>query len=327
MPEHSWSLGGTNLRLVLDGVDAELAALCLAGTDHLAPPAPGAPECEIRLASAEAPDPDALSDLELSRTLPIAKGPIRLEARVYRRRRDDALVVSLGEAATSTVDHATGRVSVLIHDEGFFLRRADPLYTSSVLFKSFLLELLPTRGLYPVHVGACRRDDVCVLIGGEPGAGTSSCLLALLERGFGYLGDELTFLRRDATGVTVVGFPIHGKVRGAAGARIPVAARRGVSDGAVVFDPSMAAATAYPEGTLTHVLTVRPGRGTGAARVEVSDAMTALETLLRYDVFYGTRHHLGQLEAASTACETATRIEVTLGEDGAVEPLEEVLSR
>ena len=74
-----------------------------------------------------------------------------------------------------------------------------------ILFTLPLIEMLRRRGFYNIHAaGLCRGADA-VLLAGASGAGKSTLTLAMTRAGWGYLGDDMLFLKKD--GVEVFGFP------------------------------------------------------------------------------------------------------------------------
>jgi hypothetical protein len=76
---------------------------------------------------------------------------------------------------------------------------------SHILFTLPLIELLRRRGLYNVHAaGLCRGNDA-VLLAGPSGAGKSTLTLAMTRAGWGYMGDDMLFMKKDH--VEVFGFP------------------------------------------------------------------------------------------------------------------------
>lgn len=60
-------------------------------------------------------------------------------------------------------------------------------------------------GRVVLHAGAVRFQDMAVIIPGPSGAGKSTLVAGLVERGLGYLSDEVAVLAEDAT--TVLSYP------------------------------------------------------------------------------------------------------------------------
>jgi hypothetical protein len=72
--------------------------------------------------------------------------------------------------------------------------------------------LLPAGEEYvSLHAAALARDDVAVLLAGPPGAGKTTITLALLERGWTYLSDDLAPVSIDSGLVAPVPKPLHVK--------------------------------------------------------------------------------------------------------------------
>ncbi len=70
-----------------------------------------------------------------------------------------------------------------------------------------LSELLKRRGLYMVHAAGVSLEGKGLLIAGASGAGKTTLALALLRAGFGFLGDDTTFLRPGPDGLRALAFP------------------------------------------------------------------------------------------------------------------------
>ena len=70
-----------------------------------------------------------------------------------------------------------------------------------------LVEMLKRRGCYSMHAAGFSKDGKVILIPGTSGAGKSTLAITLLRGGFGYLSDDMVFLRRSSDGLRVLGFP------------------------------------------------------------------------------------------------------------------------
>jgi hypothetical protein len=75
------------------------------------------------------------------------------------------------------------------------------------LFTLPLVELLKRRGLYSVHAAGLGLHGRGLLLAGASGAGKSTLTLALVRAGWGWLGDDVLFLRPGAAGLRVLAFP------------------------------------------------------------------------------------------------------------------------
>lgn len=69
------------------------------------------------------------------------------------------------------------------------------------------VELMKRKGLFCVHAAGLVTDDHALIIAGPSGSGKTTLTIALLRAGFRFLSDDMLFLRRADTGVTVLGFP------------------------------------------------------------------------------------------------------------------------
>lgn len=70
-----------------------------------------------------------------------------------------------------------------------------------------LVEMLKRRGCYSMHAAGFSKDGKAILIPGTSGAGKSTLAITLLRSGFGYLSDDMVFLRRRSDGLEILGFP------------------------------------------------------------------------------------------------------------------------
>ena len=76
-----------------------------------------------------------------------------------------------------------------------------------LMFTIVLVEMLKRRGCFSLHAAGFCEGGKALLIPGTSGAGKSTLAITLLRGGFGYLSDDMVFLRRDAEGLRVLGFP------------------------------------------------------------------------------------------------------------------------
>ena len=78
---------------------------------------------------------------------------------------------------------------------------------SHLMFTIVLVEMLKRRGCYSMHSAGFSKGGKAILIPGTSGAGKSTLAITLLRSGFGYLSDDMVFLRRGSDGLGVLGFP------------------------------------------------------------------------------------------------------------------------
>jgi hypothetical protein len=115
----------------------------------------------------------------------------------------DQLYLSYGDGVRMLAELSEGRAS-------FSVVESDPInvFVASHLFLTIsLVELLKRRDLYSMHAAGFCQDEKAILVSGTSGAGKSTLAITLLRGGFGYLSDDMVFLRRDSGGLQVLGFP------------------------------------------------------------------------------------------------------------------------
>jgi hypothetical protein len=78
---------------------------------------------------------------------------------------------------------------------------------SHLMLTILLVEILKRRDCYSMHAAGFTNDGKAILIPGTSGAGKSTLAITLLRGGFGYLSDDMVFLRRGPDGLEVLGFP------------------------------------------------------------------------------------------------------------------------
>ncbi len=78
---------------------------------------------------------------------------------------------------------------------------------SHPLFTLPFIEILKRRGFYSIHAAGLCIDGRGILFAGPSGVGKSTLALALLRAGFGFLGDDMLFLRLNREGLRVLAFP------------------------------------------------------------------------------------------------------------------------
>jgi len=78
---------------------------------------------------------------------------------------------------------------------------------SHLMFTIVLVEMLKRLGCYSMHAAAFSKGGRAILLPGTSGAGKSTLAITLLRSGFGYLSDDMVFLRRGSDGLGVLGFP------------------------------------------------------------------------------------------------------------------------
>ena len=92
----------------------------------------------------------------------------------------------------------------------FSIVESDPVnvfMASHLVLTILLVEILKRRGCYSMHAAGFSSDGQAILLSGTSGAGKSTLAVAMLRGGFGYLSDDMVFLRRGPDGLGVLGFP------------------------------------------------------------------------------------------------------------------------
>ena len=95
-------------------------------------------------------------------------------------------------------------------DATFSVIESDPVnlfMATHLMFTIVLVEMLKRQGCYSVHAAGFCKNGKAILIPGTSGAGKSTLAITLLRSGFGYLSDDMVFLRRNTAGLRVLGFP------------------------------------------------------------------------------------------------------------------------
>jgi hypothetical protein len=115
----------------------------------------------------------------------------------------DEVYMSFGDGVRALAKPGLGSAS-------FSFVPTDPVnvfMASHLMFTILLVEIMKRRGCYSMHAAAFSRDGKAVLIAGTSGAGKSTLAVTLLRSGFGYLSDDMLFLRRRNDRLAVLGFP------------------------------------------------------------------------------------------------------------------------
>jgi len=92
----------------------------------------------------------------------------------------------------------------------FSLVESEPanLFMASHLMLTILLvELFKRRGCYSMHAAGFTKNGKAILLPGGSGAGKSTLSIMLLRSGFGYLSDDMVYLRWRSGGLKILGFP------------------------------------------------------------------------------------------------------------------------
>jgi hypothetical protein len=78
---------------------------------------------------------------------------------------------------------------------------------SHLMLTILLVEMSKRRGCYGMHAAGFAKDGKAVLIPGTSGAGKSTLAITLLRSGFGYLSDDMVFLRQRSDGLEILSLP------------------------------------------------------------------------------------------------------------------------
>lgn len=115
----------------------------------------------------------------------------------------DEIYMSFGDGVQALGKSGLGAAS-------FSVLQPDPVnifMASHLMFTILLVEIMKRHRCYSMHAAGFSKDGRAVLIAGTSGAGKSTLAITLLRSGFGYLSDDMLFLRRNKDGLAVLGFP------------------------------------------------------------------------------------------------------------------------
>jgi len=115
----------------------------------------------------------------------------------------ELFVVDFGSNGLLVLDHWGGVGAGWFPDPSSI----HPDILSNFIFLIGLSELLRSRDLYLIHAAALARDGKGVLIPGFTGSGKTTLSIALLREGFQFLGDDRTFIKKEADGLKLLAFP------------------------------------------------------------------------------------------------------------------------
>ena len=121
------------------------------------------------------------------------------EARYFQA--SDQLYLSFRDGVRALSRHSCVRFSIVESDP------VNLFMASHLMFTILLVEILKRRGFYSLHAAGFSQDNKAILIPGTSGAGKSTLAITLLRSGFGYLSDDMVFLRRHSGELQAVGFP------------------------------------------------------------------------------------------------------------------------
>jgi len=310
-----WDLHGVSVQAT--AADGFLRQVIAEGMESL-PRSPAAGQqrsCEYRATfSAKVPD---RAGWALLGQVPMVKGKVVLPLVIRTASDPDRLAIDYGGRASAHIDYESRQIEVAVHDPRYFQAYYDPLYTSSVLFKSLLLEVLPEHGTYPLHAGMCELGGSGVIVCGEPGTGKTLLVLVLTQRGFGYLSDELGFITAGAGPIECLAFPIRGRLRLPTGATAPVLPDEAMverTNGQAVFAPARLPGRLATR-AIPRILLNVTGTTEGASRLTACDALDALQALTLYEVYYGDRHKSSQFTICADLAGQVSAYDVLVGTD------------
>jgi hypothetical protein len=115
----------------------------------------------------------------------------------------DSLYFSFHGRIHATCDPARGELRVSIQDP----QPGDDWLLSHALITLPLIEMLKRRGLYSLHAAGVGRAGRTLLLAGASGSGKSTLAIALARSGLDFLGDDMLFLSRSASGLRAHAFP------------------------------------------------------------------------------------------------------------------------
>jgi hypothetical protein len=117
---------------------------------------------------------------------------------------DDVLWATTHDGARVRCDCSAGAVSIVLGSR----TRSNAGWLGSRPFLTLpLVELMKRRGLFCVHAAGLVAGKRAVVIAGPSGSGKTTLTIALVRAGFGFLSDDMIFVRRQESGVELLSFP------------------------------------------------------------------------------------------------------------------------
>jgi hypothetical protein len=169
-------------------------------------------QARVHWAECEAPaQPDLVISFEMVDHLPellpsSAAGRSLLDhptARLTYLPDSDRLIAQLLEEGAAVIDPQASRARVYLQRTA---GRTDWLGSHPMLTFA-VSELLKRRGICSIHAAGAAVNGRAVLFAGASGVGKSTLSVALIRRGFGFLGDDRQYLKGGSLGLRVLGFP------------------------------------------------------------------------------------------------------------------------
>jgi hypothetical protein len=114
----------------------------------------------------------------------------------------DHIYIDFDDRVRAICDPARGRMSFsLLESEENAWMASHPLFTIC------WIEQLKRLGMFSIHASGVCREGKGLLLAGASGSGKTTLAVALLRAGFGFLGDDMLFLRSDPDGIRALSFP------------------------------------------------------------------------------------------------------------------------
>jgi len=114
----------------------------------------------------------------------------------------DQVYINFDDRVRAICDLAERRMSfsLLASEENAWM-------ASHPLFTICWIEQLKRLGMFSIHASGVCREGKGLLLAGASGSGKTTLAVALLRAGFGFLGDDMLFLRSDPEGIRALSFP------------------------------------------------------------------------------------------------------------------------
>jgi len=183
--------------------------------------------------------------------------------------------------------------------------------------------LLREQGLFDAHAAVACMGDRALFVIGDAGSGKTTTLLALLQAGATYLGDDRVLLRSAPAGVELLGYPRDFHLTQQTLLAYPQLQVEGDApatiDGKLRLDPR----SAFPErfrvafqGNITLLLpTIQAQAATTLVPLGAADALGGLLTSSATVALEVLPHREAQLALLTRLANTASAFELRLGRD------------
>ena len=135
--------------------------------------------------------------------LPRSSKPISSSGDMLYFMEGECLYTIIPDKITVMSDFSRMEVWGVIHD----CLVPDPWVVFQLFFSPIFLEILKKFGLYNLHASTVCREDSGFFFSAATGSGKSTLAVSLVRSGFGFLSDDITFVRRTGSDMELLAFP------------------------------------------------------------------------------------------------------------------------